>query len=166
MVSQVPAEGQRLLRLSRTVAGSAQYLEAVLERIRQASVRFDGSGEALVTTTWKQYADGTPLLGLWIALDADGLIVGHALGDVQLWSGRTVAWITQVVMDERADSSLRDQFLTACTLWVQQVNEWAKSHQQTWTVSEIVMMSPRMTDSWARHAGFDEYRRVYRRIVR
>ena len=166
MVGADKSQGQRLLRLSRTVPGSAQYLEEVFERIRQASVRFDGSGEALVHTTWKQYAEGTPLLGLWVAVDPCSHVVGHALGDIQVWSGRTVAWITQVVMDENADAGLRDQFLTECTLWVQQVNEWAKSHQQTWQVSEVIMMSPRITDAWARHAGFEDYRHVYRRIIR
>lgn len=162
--------GQRLRQLRRDIPQSSQYLDAVMERIRQASLRFDGSGEALVNATWKQYADGTPILGLWVAVDTAGAIVGHALGDIQFWSGRTVAWISQVVVDSPAvgkdNPQLEDEFLTSLRQWIEEVNGWAKKHNQPWQVSELIMMSPRMTDAWARRAGFEEYRRVYRHIIR
>jgi hypothetical protein len=161
-------EGQATLkRLRRDMPGSGQYLDEVMERIGHASRQFDGSGDELVTKTWKLYADGTPLLGLWVALNDAGQIIGHAVGDVQIWSGRTVAWITQVVMDETAPLSLKQQFMNAVDGWVVEVNQWALHKNPQHTIfNEIIIMSPRMTNAWARKAGFEEYRRVYRRFVR
>lgn len=156
-----------LRRLRRTDTGSSKYLDEVMGRIEHASRQFDGSGEALVNSTWKLYAENSPLLGLWVATDdSDDSIVGHMLGDIEQWGGRTVAWITQVVMDNITPQTLKHQAIDAFDNWVAEVNQWSESNKLPWRVSELLMMSPRLTDAWARHAGFDLYRNVYRRLVR
>jgi hypothetical protein len=156
-----------LRRLRRSDKDSSKYLDAVMDRIGSTSRQFDGSGDALVNSTWKLYAENSPLLGLWVATDdLDDDIVGHALGDIEQWSGRTVAWISQVMMDMITPQSIKLSAMAAFDNWVDEVNEWAVANKLPWKVTEILMMSPRMSESWARHSGFDLYRQVYRRLVR
>lgn len=155
-----------LRRLRRSESGSSRYLDEVMTRIGDASRKFDGSGEALVHGTWKLYAEGTPLLGLWVALSPLDKVVGHALGDIESWGGRTVAWITQVVMDEIAPADLKTQMMDEFDRWVHEANQWAETNKLSWRVTELLMMTPRMSDAWARHAGFEMYRTVHRRMVR
>lgn len=156
-----------LRRLRRDDPGSSLYLESVLARIKSASLRFDGGAEPLVQQVWTLYAKGTPELGLWVALDAHGQIIGHAVGDVRNWCGRTIAWISQVVMDEAAPDSLKDDFLKAVDTWVLDVNQWAKALSPSWTpFNEVIFATARSASAWLRHAGFEEYRVLCRRIVR
>ena len=142
-----------LRRLHRTVAGSSQYLDTVLERVRQASTRFGGFGEALVHQTWKQYADGTPTLGLWAALDGE-TIIGHALADIRGWDFQTVAWVTQVVMDEAAPPTLKTTFLLALDGWVKDVNAQYATQPNWKPVTKILMLTGRDAKAWEKHAGF------------
>lgn len=156
----------RLIRVSRQHSGSGQYLEPLMQRIGVMSSQFDGAGSTLVVQTYRLYADGTPYLGLWAAVDEHNEVVGHALGDIEFWNGRMVAWVSQVKMDGPAGYALKEVFMFALDAWVREANDYAKQHNQTWQVSEVMMMTPRMTEGWARHSGFDVYRTVYRRNVR
>ena len=155
-----------LKRLRRADVGSSHYLDEVMVRIGEASRKFDGSGEALVHGTWKLYAEGTPLLGLWVALSPLGKVVGHLLGDIETWSGRTVAWITQAVMDDIAPTDLKQSMMDELDRWVQEANRWAMTNKFPWQVTELLMMTHRTPDAWVRHTGFEHYRAVCRRIVR
>lgn len=145
-----------LHRLQRDKAGSGQWLDAVVERIRQASTRFGGNGEALVHQTWKAYADGTPYLGLWVAVDgATETIVGHALADIRNWDFHTVAWVTQVVMDTTAPPTLKTDFLLALDHWVKDVNRQATALNPQWKpVTKMLMLTGRDAKAWEKHAGF------------
>lgn len=156
-----------LKRLQRDVAGSSQYLDVVLERIRQASTRFGGNGEALVNQTWKVYADGTPYLGLWIAVDSSDTIIGHALADIRNWDFQTVAWITQVVMNTSAPPTLKTQFLLALNQWVKDVNHSSTAMNAQWKpVTKIVMLTGRDTKAWEKHAGFHVESTLMSHVVR
>lgn len=158
--------GAELIRLKRDLPGSAQYLEPVLARIKAASLRFDGGAEPLVQQVWSLYAKGTPELGLWVVV-CEGQVIGHAVGDVRQWCGRTIAWISQVVMDENAPPELKDTFLVAVDSWVAEVNAWAASVAPTWKpFNEVLMATHRNAMAWMRHAGFEDYRVICRRIVR
>lgn len=155
-----------LKRLRRADPGSSRYLDEVMTRIGDTSRKFDGSGEALVHGTWKLYADGTPLLGLWVALSPMDRVVGHLLGDIESWGGRTVAWITQAVMDDIAPSDLKQSMMDELDGWVHEANQWAMTNKLPWQVTELLMMTPRDANAWARHTGFELYRTVHRRLVR
>jgi hypothetical protein len=139
-----------------------------MERIRKASLQFDGKPDLLIPRVWALYAEGTPRLGLWVATDDHDQVVGHALGELQEWGFRAIAWINQVVMDAVAGMALRDQALDAFDNWVDEINEWAKASRMTWQVEWIMMESDRGMDSevWAKHTGFKRYKTLYRRDVR
>jgi len=156
----------RLIRLARNRPGSGQYLDAVMDRIGAMSRQFDGSGSVLVNCAWKMYAENSPYLGLWVAVDGYSDVVGHALGDIEVWNGRTVAWINQVKMDGPAGYALKEEFMHAVDQWIREANQQAQATKTSSPVTEALMMTPRMTDAWARHAGFEVYRTIYRRIVR
>lgn len=154
-----------LIRVSRNHTGTSRYLEPAMQRIATMSSQFDGAGSTLVSNTWKLFAEGSPYLGLWVAVDEQDQVIGHGLGDIEFWSGRMVAWISQVKMDGPAGHRFKEAFMEAVDQWVEDANYHARCHRYTWQVQEIMMMTPRMTDAWARHAGFDLYRQVYRRLV-
>ena len=159
-------EEVELKRLRRDDVGSGAYLDAVMQRMKATSLRFDGGAEPLVQQVWGLYAKGTPELGLWVALH-DGKIVGHAVGDVRNWCGRTIAWISQVVMDEAAPVELKDMFLRAVDAWVCEVNTWAKTLAPHWTTfNEVIFSTHRNAMAWMRHSGFEDYRVLMRRVVR
>ena len=145
-----------LHQLRRDKPGSSQWLDAVIERIRQASTRFGGNGEAMVVQTWKQYAETPLYLGLWVAVDnATETIVGHALADIRGWDFQTVAWVTQVVMDTTAPPTLKTDFLMALDAWVKDVNRQAVAVSPQWKpVTKILMLTGRDTKAWEKHAGF------------
>src|SRR3990167_27581 len=145
-----------LHQLRRDKAGSSQWLDAVMERIRQASTRFGGHGEALVVQTWKAYAETPLYLGLWVIVDgATETIVGHALADIRGWDFQTVAWVTQVVMDTTTPPTLRTEFLLALDQWVKDVNRQSMALNANWKpVTKLLMLTGRDTKAWEKHAGF------------
>lgn len=158
--------GPTLRRLHRTVAGSSAYLDTVLERVRQASVRFGGHGESLVLQTWKQYAEGTPYLGLWVVLQADQ-VMGHALADIRNWDFQTVAWVTQVVLDEAAPPTMKTHFLHVLDHWVKDVNQHSIALNPNWKpVTRILMLTGRDAKAWEKHAGFQSHLTLMQRDVR
>jgi len=119
-----------------------------------------GTGHPVANGAWRLYAEGTPFLGLWVALDAQDRIVGHALGDVRYWDGRLVCWILQVVMDAPAGLALKTEFLTALTVWWHE----AASHSRVTGGDDVgrpLMQSYRMTNAWVRHSGFTPYANIY-----
>lgn len=159
--NETKAQVYTLRRLRRDIPDSSQYLDAVMARIVEWSHRFDGVGKPIADGAWRLYAEGTPFLGLWVALDAYGNLVGHALGDVRHWDGRMCCWVLQVVMDTPAGTALKTEFLTALKVWWQEVNHYSRA-QNGPEIHRPLMQSYRITDAaWARHAGFKPYAHIY-----
>lgn len=156
----------KLRRLHRTLAGSTGYLDDVLARIHRAARQFESNADVTVQRTWGLYASGTPLLGLWVALDAHDGIVGHALADVREWESVAVGWITQVVMDFHVDG-IPEQFTKECDAWIANINELGQvKSPTTWVpIKQVLMVTPRMTDAWERYGGFKLHRQVRLREV-
>ena len=143
------------VRIHRDAKGTMRWLEPALERIRTMSGRFDGNAEALVNDVWKQIAEKSQTVGLFVAIE-DDRIVGHALGFVQQYDGRWVAWINQVEMDRPVDRVLRGELLAVLGAWVEEVNALVKSHGIH--VDEMMICTPLRNDEFARHSGFTDYR--------
>lgn len=159
--------GQPVLRrVSRLVPGSSVYLDTVLARIRQASTRFGGHGEALVHQVWKAYAETPLYIGLWVATHHD-TVIGHALADVRGWDFQTVAWVTQVVMDEAAPPTLKTRFMMALDQWVKDVNREATALNPAWKpITKLLMLTGRDAKAWEKHAGFRSHLTLMEREVR
>jgi len=158
--------GQPVLRrISRLVPGSSVYLDTVLERIRQASTRFGGHGEALVHQTWKQYAETPQYLGLWVVTH-HGTVIGHLLADVRGWDFQTVAWVTQVVMDDVAPPHLKTQAMLALDTWVKDVNRDCGTNPAWKPITRILMLTGRDAKAWERLAGFHSHLTLMQRDVR
>lgn len=144
-----------LVRVHRDGKGTTRWLEPVCERIHAMSARFDGNPDALVNDVHKQFAEKSPHLGLFVALDDDE-IVGHVLAQIQIHDGRWVCWITQVEHDRRAGRQLIDSVLAVLTDFVELFNLTFKAHGVR--VDEMLFTTPRMSDAWAEHSGFVPYR--------
>ena len=151
-----------LVRIHRDAKGTTRWLEPVLERIHAMSVRFDGNADALVNDVWKQVADKSPTLGLFVAIE-DEQIMGHALGFIRDWDGRWVAWLTQVQLDHVVGHATHDQMLAFLGEWVEQFNLAFKAHGIH--VAEMMDCTPLMHDAWARHSGFTPYRYLMLRKI-
>lgn len=151
----------QLLRLSRDEKGASRWLEPVIDRIRSMSDRFDGNADGLIDGIWKQYAEKSPFLGLFVGVDDDE-IVGHALAFIQQWDARWVVWITQVEVDHPVERGLVQLVLAKLSEWAHEVN--AKYKGQV-NVEEMIFVTPRMNDAWARHSGFADYRFMKRRRI-
>ena len=157
-----------LMFIHRDSPGSPQWFELAIARIEQMSARMGGNATLLKTQVWELYAKASPLLGLWLAFKGEQ-VVGHALGQIQSWDGRLVAWINQVEMDTIAGKALKDTFLRNTEQWVHAVNRVLKQNN-TAPVREMMMVTRRGSshafDHWSRHAGFDPYLTIYRREVK
>ncbi len=157
-----------LVPLHRDQPGALQWFEHAMTRVERMSARLGGNAPLLKAQVWELFAKASPLLGLWLAFKGDQPI-GHALGQIQSWDGRLVAWVNQVEMDALAGKALKDTFLTSLENWVHVVNQHLKAANQP-PVREILMVTRRGTDTlfdhWSRHAGFDPYLTLYRREVR
>ena len=157
-----------LMPIHRDTPGSAQWFEYAVARIERMSARLGGNAPLLKSQVWELYAKASPLLGLWLAFKGEQ-VVGHALGQIQSWDGRLVAWINQVEMDAPAGRALKDTFIGALEGWVHLVNRHLKQANQP-LVHEIMMVtrrgSEKLFDHWARHAGFDPYLTLYRREIK
>lgn len=159
-----------LVQLHRDQPQSLVWFDVAINRIVAMSHRMGGNATLLKEQVWDLYAKGSPLQGLWLAFK-DDQIVGHALGHIQSWDGRPVAWINQVEMDTVAGRALKDAFLQALESWARTVNRLLKETSPTPTyVHEILMVTrrtqPATYDHWSRHAGFDPYLAVYRREIK
>ena len=153
-----------LKALQRDDTGSSQWLDAVTYRIHSFSKRMNGNADVLVNTVWKLYAEKSPLLGLWVWITDDKRLIGHALAKVEEFDGRLVGWVTQVEMDEPATRNEKELGITTLENWVRNLNQLYQA--QGIKVTELMMISKRMNDPWARHAGFELYRAIFRREVR
>ncbi len=153
----------QLVAIQRDQPGSAQLFEHVIARIERMSARLGGNATLLKSQVWELYAKASPLLGLWLAFKGDQPI-GHALGQVQSWDGRLVAWINQAEFDMVATREFKDLYLAALEGWVHTVNRHLKQASQP-PIREIMMVTRRGTaknfDHWSRHSGFDPYLTVY-----
>lgn len=156
-----------LMALHRDQPGSPQWFEYAMTRVEKMSARLGGNAQLLKAQVWELYAKASPLLGLWLAFKGDQP-VGHALGQVQSWDGRFVAWINQVEMDTTAGAALKDTFINALEGWVHTVNRHLKQANQP-VIREILMVTRRGTakhfDHWSRHSGFDPYLTIYIRHI-
>jgi len=120
--------------------------------------------DELMATVWALFSQASPLLYLVAAVEVEtDRIVGHAMGDIRKWDGKMVGWIGQVEMDQAAGRELVDAFLTHSSNWVHSVNQVLQP--QGIEVDTLIMCTPRMTDAWARHAGFEPYRVLLKREV-
>ena len=153
----------RLVRIERDKPGGPALMELVAPRIKSFSHRWGSDGEALLTEVWGLFAQKSVGLGLWAALDTDESVIGHALATVQMWDRSPVGWVHQVKMDFPATTTLKDGFLGELEGWLKDVNATLNAQSQ---IGDLMMCSPRMKDSWARHAGFMPYRMIYRREVK
>lgn len=157
----------QLVAVQRDQPGSAQLMEYAIGRIEAMSARMGGNATLLKAQIWELYAKASPLLGVWLAFKGDQP-VGHALGQVQSWDGRFVAWINQAEFDMVSTKEFRDLYLTTLENWVHTVNRHLKQASQP-VIREIMMVTRRGTaknfDHWSRHTGFDPYLTVYRRAV-
>ena len=157
-----------LTAIHRDTPGSTPWFEVAVDRIYTMSRRMGGNADLLKTQIWDLYAKGSPLLGLWLAFK-DTEVVGHALGQIQSWDGKPVAWVNQVEMDTIAGKALKDTFLQALESWVRTVNRLVKDSTPTPVyIHDILMVTRRSPqhDHWSRHAGFDPYLTLYRREVK
>jgi hypothetical protein len=157
-----------LIPIHREQPNSAALFAVVIQRIEAMSHRLGGNGAHLKQQVWDLYAKNSSLLGLWAAVK-DDQVIGHALGQVQQWDGRWVAWINQVEMDTHAGKALKDTFLTSVENWVHLINQQCQQANSTDRIREIFMVTRRGAansfDHWSRHAGFDPYLTIYRREV-
>lgn len=167
-MSNTPPQSYLLMALHRDQLGSPQWFEYAMTRIEAMSARLGGNAQLLKAQIWELYAKASPLLGLWLAFKGDQP-VGHALGQVQSWDGRLVAWINQAEFDMTATRDFKDLYINALEGWVHTVNRYLKQANQP-VIREIMMVTRRGTaknfDHWSRHSGFDPYLTVYRREVR
>lgn len=122
--------------------------------------------EPFTPTIWRLFSEASPLLYLVAAVNDEDQIVGHACGDVRTWDGKVVCWVSQVEMDEPADRTLKESFLTSIDQWAHTVRDQLSAQAPGSSLSRILMCSHRMHDAWARHAGFEPYRVLYAREVR
>lgn len=152
-----------LVRLRRDEPDTAARFAAVIERIRRMAYRHDGNGDLLVNEVWNAYAQKDPTYAVWAVIAFDGTIIGHALAKIVDYDGKWVGWVKQVEMDTPSAKLLKEQFLDAVNRWIREVNLALEPRKIE--VRDLMMSSPRMTDGWARHAGFEPYRMVYRRRV-
>lgn len=159
----VPVHTLTLTRLRRDHPASLVLWPQTLARIQAMSARLGGSPDFMHQHLWTLYAADSPLLGVWAAQRGE-MLVGHALGLIEHWQGRPVAWVNQVDMDEPAPKAFKDLFLAELTAWVREANE--SLAKQGLQVKEFLMQSHRMTDAWARHAGFDVHRVIFKREVK
>lgn len=156
---------RQFIRLRRDTTGHAQLLEEVLPRIERFSRRFGGDPKAMTELVWNLYAQNSPLLGLCVAME-DDVIVGHVLATITQWDGRMVGWVNQMEMDASCSRPFLDAQLDALDAWVKEVNDWYALQRMPVVIKDVLMQTPRMSDAWSRHVGFDAYRLICRREVK
>lgn len=160
-----PVSTLTLVRLRRDDRDLSLHWPVVLDRITSMWHRYGGKADTLSNTLWQAYATKDPSWAVWAALDHAGRVVGHALAQVRDYDGTTVAWVAQVEMDTVAAKATKLEFLDEIERWVKEVNAILEARKLA-PITTIMMSSPRMTDGWARHAGFDPYRMVYTRALK
>lgn len=153
-----------LIRLSRDTPGHAGLFEGVLDRIRTFSFRFGGKPETLAQEVWTHFSQKSPTMALWVAM-LDGRMIGHTLAFLKESNGEWVVWVTQTEIDRRSERSLVDDALQALNLWAHEINLWAEKAAPHVVVTHIRCETPRITDAWSRHVGFEPYRLILQRKV-
>lgn len=160
----LPVPTLTLTRLRRDDPGALALWAAVIARVEQMSTRLGGSSDYMKNHLWTLFAQQSPLLGAWAATRYKA-VVGHAIGLIEPWNGKNVAWIQQVEVDAVMPREFKDQFLHEVTVWVREANG-VLAKASIPPVTDLMMQSHRMTDAWAKHAGFDQHRVIFRREVR
>lgn len=153
-----------IVRLHRDVKGSARHLEAAVTRIAAMSERHGGDAAWLGQTVWSLYAARSPLLGLWVRVDASDSVVGHLVATVQQWDGENVAWIHQAENDgPPLDREWWNRLLGELGLWVHDVN--ATLPQGTPAVRRLLFSTPHDARLFERRGGFRVYRTLMERLI-
>lgn len=154
-----------LLRLRRDrTEQTPTYFATVAQRIAAMSHRFGGPGQAFADQVWIAHAAKDVRTAVWVVLDQDHQIVGHALAQLREWDGYLVGWVSQVEMDVIAGPKLLHQFLDELEQqWLPELNAYLAPANQK--VTRMIMASPRMTNAWARHAGFHPHQQLFIRDV-
>lgn len=152
-------------RVERSHPHGAHLMGLAASRIEAFSTRMDARGA--VDTAWDHFAKRSPAMGLWVAHKEGnyGVICGHGLAFIDLYSGYYVGWVMQLEMDIISPKPLRDQFLAFLDAWAQAYNVILSPTGQT--IRHILMSSPRGMETrvWLRHGGFEEYQIICRRPV-
>lgn len=158
---------RQLVRLHRDTTGHAQLLEEALPRIERFSRRFGGDAKAMTEMVWGLYAQKSPLLGLWLAMEGDA-IAGHVLGTVAQWDNKTVCWINQAEMDTASQREFVDAQIEAWDAWVREVNQWYALQRIPIMVRDVMMQTPWIehAKAFARGFGLEPYRLICRREVK
>ena len=145
---QMPLE---IVRLQRDELGHADLFTKVLRRMRTFSESMGvavGNAEEVI---WKQFAEKSPLLGLWVA-HRGGVIEAHLHADIRPWNGANVAWIAQAKIDD-------PKFWAAdqVTEVLNQVMQWVRDLNVEFPqlgVQEILFNTFRDAKVWQRRFGF------------
>lgn len=150
----------KLVRVTRDQ--EAVLWPAIVDRVTAFSRTFGADPSAFVQNLWTMFATKSLQCGVWAMVGDANHLVGHAITTIEAWNGEIVAWVHQVKTDTPAPQPILDAFLADVSAWVA---EWNTANKSTPVVATL-FITTRETEAWARRAGFDKHRIVYRRPIR
>ena len=151
-----------IIRLHRTIPHTVPFLDQTITRICLFNLRYGGNPTELREIIWNRFAGGIQSMGLFADIQ-QGQVVGHVLGFVERWDGKSVAWISQAEHDYHMTRQIRDLWLAYIKDWIRQVN--VSVQDPTKHIKEILFITKRPSDAWVRHTGFEPYRTIMRMEV-
>lgn len=151
-----------VVRLHRDTLGHADLFQRALARMTQFSEQMGVAVGNSADTVWQQFAQASPLLGLWVA-HRNHIVEAHLHADIRPWNGENVGWIAQANVDDPAlfRSGQIDTILHEVCTWLKSINEaMPQAH-----VTKVLFATFRDSKVWQRRFGFTPHSTILQRSL-